>query len=262
MSIFDDPKFRQPSKEEIDNERLNLIDWCKMGNNICMYQPSGSVVLSETDMAIGRDLGSLMQNNQLKPEDIKQLGGEIAIFEYSKRALEAMATKNGYIQQAAHRYSGPQTIMGFIDKMHDQKLRDSVEMTSMRKSALEDLYKTAKKLVKCNSNEIENMLVPQTNLYRQTPIEVGGEKPYVELLDIYTATQLARLTSSEAITDKDIQEAGGIATVIHGMSGDAKVAARAFGVKANLIPTEAWRYINTDKSIKRLKAEKQEEKLH
>lgn len=219
-----DPSTLQEGKTSKDIEIDKAIEYARQGHIITDFNWNE---LNQTEIQAAYQLGYDLKNNQITPEQIKYVGGNTSVIEKMVAMAEQEAKANQYVQSEAHRFvpSGSHTTLQMIEEQTMQEYRDSFRIQHRdRVPLLNQLYNSAIEYGKLN-NLTRDDLIKYASKRGATTIEVGGENPAIEEVDISAVISLAMAKINGFIDDKTIDEVGGPAELIDEMSAQAKFMA-------------------------------------
>lgn len=220
-----DPSTFQDGKTSKDIEIDKVIEYAKKGYNIAEIQFHE---LNQTEIQAATRLGCDLRNNQITSEQIQYVGGNTAVIQEMVSQAEEDAKNNQYVQSEAHRFipSGANTTLQMIEQKAMQEYQDSFRINHKnRVPLLNQLYNSAMELGDFNDLTNED-LINYTSKKSEAPIQVGGENPAIEDVDISAIISLAKARTIGFIDDKTINEVGGPAKLVDEMSARAKLIAK------------------------------------
>ena len=212
------------SRKEIELEEA--VKSARMGNNL--YElPNNYTELNLTDLYACSSIGAQLAGGFISDKDISTIGG-MEKFE-ARLVQEAEKLAKQYTSIEIHKFIGNPSDLArtMKEEIEEKQYRESFSLsdTTQRRSTLNQLYNSAFELISSGNNIDENILLNYANQRGGAPIQVGGENPYVENVDIKAAINLAR-NVAYGYTDKSNIEA---ASIIKEMSINAKLKAKEFG---------------------------------
>lgn len=220
-----DPSTLQAGKTSKDIEIDKAIEYARQGHIITDFNFNE---LNQTEIQAAYQLGYDLKNNQITPEQIQYVGGNTSVIGKMVAIAEQEAKVNQYVQSEAHRFvpSGSRTTLQMIEEQTMQEYRDSFRIQHKdRVPLLNQLYNSAIEYGKLN-NLTRDSLLEYASKRGATIIEVGGENPAIEEVDVSAVISLAMARINGFMDDKAIGEVGGPAKLIDEMSVRAKLIAK------------------------------------
>ncbi len=160
-------------------------------------------------------------------------GGITNIIDRMRKEAEKEAKSYGYEKSEAYRFMPG--VNEVVQIMNEEKSQQQYEeqfklpSTEKRNYTIIQLFNSALEMKRGNTMVDINSLVSYATRRGGTEINVGGNNPYVEEVDVQGAINLANSIQNGSVKTADMESVGGAIKIINRMSMDAKKKATEFG---------------------------------
>lgn len=222
-----DPSSLQSGKTNKDIQIEKAIEYARVNSDAYSIKEQLNE-LSMTEIQSATLLGYDLRNNQITAEQIAYVGGSTAVIQRMVDKAEEAVKENQYVQSEAYRFvsSGSNTVLEMIEEQTAREYKEQFRINHKdRIPMLMQLYNSAIELG-TNNNLTEEDLINYATQRGGREINLNGENPAVEAVDISAVISLARARINGFMDDKAIDEVGGPAKLVDEMSVRAKMIAK------------------------------------